>query len=347
LLLVTRLALSWELAVFDKLHAILRRPPSELRNMDILLTVDTELSPGRSVATPADVVANVSGSFYGVRSGDGGLQTQLELLRQHRLKAVFFVEALATLAVGDAPIRDVVSLLVKAEQEVQLHLHTEWLGLANHNPIGDKYGQNICDFSERDQVHMIQIGQDTLMRCGAEKISAFRAGNYGADNATLRSLAANGIRFDSSYNYPYLGHGCSIKTDHVLTHAASIEGVIEVPITFFQDWPGHVRHAQICACSFAELSHMLLDAHAAGFKTFVIICHSFELINRARTRVNRLLLRRFRRLCEFLDRRRDLFRTVGFNDLDIRISPAPAALVSTPRRTIGRYVEQLAARIYE
>lgn len=315
--------------------------------MDILLTVDTELSPGRSVATPSDLLTNVHGSFYGVSSGDGGLHTQLELLRQHRLKAVFFVESLAALAVGDDPIRQVVSLLIKSGQEVQLHVHTEWLALARRNPIGDKRGQNMCDFSERDQARIIQIGKDTLMRCGVENISAFRAGNYGADNATLRALAANDIRFDSSYNYAYLGHGCNIKTDYALTQAAQIEGVIEVPITFFQDWPGHVRHAQICACSFGELSQMLVDAHAAGFKTFVIVCHSFELINRARTRVNRLLVRRFRRLCEFLDRRRDLFRTAGFNDLDTVILPLPSVLVSRPRRTIGRYAEQLAARVYE
>ncbi|MEO6924810.1 MAG: hypothetical protein ABI142_13365 [Bryocella sp.] len=315
--------------------------------MNILLTVDTELSPGRSVTTPADVVANARGSFYGVGSGDGGLPTQLGLLRQHRLKAVFFVEALAALVVGDDPIREVVTLLIRSRQEVQLHLHTEWLALARFNPMGDKRGQNMCDFSERDQARMIQLGKDTLIRCGVENISAFRAGNYGADNATLRALAANDIHFDSSYNHAYLGRGCSIKTDDVLTHAARVEGVTEVPITFFQDWPGHVRHAQVCACSFGELSHMLLEAHAAGFTTFVIVCHSFELINRARTRVNRLLVRRFRRLCEFLDQRRDLFRTVGFNDLDASISPLPRPLVSPPRRTIGRYVEQLAARVYE
>lgn len=328
----------------------LRLPADELRDMDImdiLLTVDTELSPGRSVSTPAEVVANVRGSFYGVTSGEGGLYTQLELLRQHGLKAVFFVEALASLAVGDEPIREVADLLIKSGQEVQLHVHTEWLALARHNPIGDKCGQNMRDFSESDQARIIQIGKKTLMRCGVENIWAFRAGNYGADNATLRALAANDIRFDSSYNYPYLGHGCSIKTDYVLTQAARIEGVIEVPVTFFQDWPGHVRHAQICACSFGELSHMLLDAYAAGFKTFVIVCHSFELINRARSRVNRLLVRRFRRLCEFLDRRRDIFTTVGFNDLNTSISPPPSALVSPPHRTIGRYAEQLTARIYE
>lgn len=315
--------------------------------MDVLLTIDTELSPGRSVATAAEVATNVQGSFYGTSSGQGGLGLQLELLRQYRLKAVFFVEVLATLAVGDDPIREVVHLLDAADQEVQLHLHTEWLALAAHNPLGKKCGQNMSDFSESEQIDLVYIGKEVLARYCNKKISAFRAGNYGCDNATLHALLKNNIHFDSSYNYPYLSRGCSIDAPNILTDATHIEGITEVPVTFFQDWRCHNRHAQICACSFSELSHALLRAHATGFKTFVIVCHSFELINRSRTRVNKLLVHRFHKLCKFLHQRRDIFRVVGFNDLNVGSAPLPKPLTSSPYRTMARYAEQLVGRIYE
>lgn len=328
----------------DARHTTMSENPYKL---NVLLTVDTELSPSRGAATASEIEANLGSSIYGTPAGEYGLPFQLQCLRERDLKAVFFVEALSPIAAGLPPLQEVVDLVQNANQEVQLHIHTEWLEKARENPLGHRTGQNMHAFSEAEQSRVVEMAKGHLEKCGVSPVTAFRAGNYGANNDTLRALARNGIRFDSSYNYTYLGQICRIDTQEMLTQPTLVDGVWEVPITCFSDRPGNFRHAQLCACSFTELSRMMLQAHAAGMSTFVIVSHSFELINRARTRANKLLVARFRRLCRFLSEREDLFRTVGFNDLTPRATASSRPLASPVWLTAGRYAEQLLGRIYE
>ena len=48
------------------------------------------------------------------------------------------------------------------------------------------------------------------------------------------------------------------------------------------DYPGHVRPAQLGACSFQELKAALLQAWRAGWYSFVIVWHGFELTAQVR-----------------------------------------------------------------
>lgn len=315
--------------------------------MDVLLTVDTELSPARSIATAGELAANIRGSYYGAPTGDGGIPFQLAVLREHGLKGVFFVEALASVAIGDEPIRNIVQLIAADGHEVQLHTHVEWLRIAREKPLGNATWQYTRHYSEAEQIRIIALGKEILARCGAPNVNAFRAGGFAADNATLRALRANAIQFDSSYNYPYLGHECAIDVPGMLVDTAVVEGIVEVPVTCFMDRPGHFRHTQVCACSFSELSSMLTQAHAAGFATFVIVCHSFELITRDRTRTDPIAVARFRKLCRFLADHRDRFRTVGFDGVDPTARPPKRPLKSSIWRTGARYVAQAVDRFYQ
>lgn len=315
--------------------------------INVLLTVDTELSPGWHINNGISVRANLDSSIYGTPGGAYGLPFQLQTLSDSGLKAVFFVESLSPIATGLAPLQEVVDLIEDAGQETQLHVHTEWLAAAEVNPLGQRVGQHMHQFSLEEQTHIIGTAKRHLEQCGVSSVSAFRAGNYGANNHTLQALANNGLVFDSSYNYTYLGTSCQIQFPRMLTGPVHKHGVWEVPVTCFTDRPGGFRHVQLCACSFRELSQMLLQAHAAGTDTFVIVSHSFELINRSRTRANKLVVARFLRLCRFLASRQDLFRTVGFNDLSLREGQQPAALSSSLWSTAQRYAQQSMGRIYE
>lgn len=314
---------------------------------NVLLTVDTELSPGWHINDGISVRGNLDSSIYGTPNGAYGLPFQLRTLSEYGLKAVFFVEALSPLATDLAPLQEVVNLVENAGQETQLHVHTEWLAAAKDNPLGNHIGQYLHQFSVDEQTHIIGMAKRYLEQCGVSSVTAFRAGNYGANNDTLKALANNGISFDSSYNYTYQGKDCQIQTAEMLTRPTLKDGVWEVPITCFVDRPGSFRHAQLCACSFRELSQMLLKAHAANADTFVIVSHSFELLNRARTRANKLVVRRFLRLCRFLAERQDVFRTVGFNDLALREGKQSAPLTSSMWWTAQRYAQQMVGRVYE
>ena len=125
-----------------------------------------------------------------------------------------------------------------------------------------------------------------------------------------------------------------------------------MPVSFFEDLPGRYRPAQLCACSSAELIWALEQAHAAGWKHFIIVSHSFEFLRNRRNGGNvsprRRVLRRFEKLCEYLDRNRDRFSTATFADLDIP-QPEPSGTGSMLRsnmvRTALRMGEQLLDRV--
>ncbi len=75
---------------------------------------------------------------------------------------------------------------------MQLHLHTEWLEFAPDSPVGGRTGQHIKDFTREDQAVLIEYGIARLVAAGAPRPTAFRAGNYGANDDTLRALALCG-----------------------------------------------------------------------------------------------------------------------------------------------------------
>lgn len=238
-----------------------------------------------------------------------------------------------------------------AGHELQLHIHTEWLSYFQQPLLGGRTGTHMREFSEADQARLVLRSLENLEGSGASGICAFRAGNYGANLTTLRALAQNGIRYDSSWNAAYLGGYCGLDVGEPLCAPRVIEGVCEVPIAFFEDYPGHVRHAQMAACSFAELRHAMLSTSRAGWQTFVIVGHSFELVWRGVRQgrpatPRRLVIRRFEKLCRFLDEHRDSLPTSGFAELSLPPTPSSGCrLIKSPTRlTLARMIEQLAGR---
>jgi hypothetical protein len=59
--------------------------------------------------------------------GRFGLTYQAEMLSEHALTGVFFVEPLFSTRFGPGPLAEIVGILNTAKQEIQLHLHTEWV----------------------------------------------------------------------------------------------------------------------------------------------------------------------------------------------------------------------------
>ena len=132
-----------------------------------------------------------------------------------------------------------------------------------------------------------------------------------------------------------------------------IEGVWEFPISFFREWPGHYRHAQLCACSVQELRESMLQAWQRGWYSYVLVSHGFEMLRRRKQAgvtalADRTVIRRFEGLCRFLGENRDKFRTIGFSDVDPATIPVAAPvrpLRSSAYGTAWRFAEQLARRL--
>jgi hypothetical protein len=149
-----------------------------------------------------------------------------------------------------------------------------------------------------DQIAILRYARDTLIAAGAPAPVAFRAGNYGANDDTLRALGELGIAYDTSHAPALSGPGdCAIALGQADRHPLWHCGVIEVPVGCIGTFGGRMRHAQLTALSLGELFAAVRHAQVEGVECFTLVSHSFELLSRDRRRINRLVARRFERFC--------------------------------------------------
>ena len=265
----------------------------------VYLTIDTEYSYGlASRPRPVSRAENYARSISCVTpDGPAGIDYKLEMFDRHGLKGVFFVDPMPALVYGVEAITDVVHPIVERGHDVQLHLHSEWLALAGSaNPLGHRTGRNIGDFSFEDQCTLLGWARDTLVAAGAPSPVAFRAGNYGANDDTLRALAEIGLAYDTSH-CPGIPNGeCAISLTAEDRRPVRHCGVTEVPVGCVECFTG-LRHAQITALSAWEMLSALRHARDNDIASFTFVSHSFELMCRRRYKTNRIVRRRFEKLC--------------------------------------------------
>ncbi|QGP79596.1 polysaccharide deacetylase family protein [Sphingobium sp. CAP-1] len=294
----------------------------------LLITVDTELSSSLH-QRGLSLEENVRRSIWAEAQGRGwGVGWQMDLLDRFGLKGVFFLDPMPALVHGADFLMPIVGAIVGRGHEVQMHIHTEWLAWAQQSPVGGRQGRNIGDFTLDDQVVLLSLAKGLLEDAGAPPITAFRAGNFGANDDTLRALASIGVAWDSSVNPAYLGRECGISADPAQIGATRLWGVGELPVSGIADRPGGFRPAQICAMSAAEMRAGLRHAAREGQDAFTVVTHSFEMLSRDRQRPNGAVIARFEALCREAARL-SAVHGAGYNDL-------PADLADRPARTLSR-----------
>lgn len=281
--------------------------------------------------------------------GDFGLPYQLRVFRDYGLKCVFFVEPLFATRFGIGPLADIVGMLNEAGQEVQIHLHPEWStdSLVPLLPNTGRRRPNLYQFTFDEQKTLIEAARSLLERAGARGLNAFRAGGFGFNRETLRALAALDIHFDSSFNpchYRNQDPSLSVTPQSGVT---TIDGVVEVPVSTFEDGFGRLRPMQLSACSFSELVSILWQARERELGCITILTHNFELLNRMQEKPDHVVIDRFLRLCSFLDRNRADFEVGGFRDGSIPASERqlPCLRCSAPTTAV-RMIQQVYRRRY-
>jgi hypothetical protein len=325
--------------------------------LKVLLTIDTETYPLHHNWKQDRLASDMKRDLFGEIDGHTvGLEYQLKTLSQHGLKASFMVESLfaAVPEVGDQPLRDIVCAIVSGGHDAQLHPHTEWL---QHMPdIDVPYRSHLLSaYPAGEQEAVVRFAALQLERAGAPAPIAFRAGGFAANADTLVALARCGVRYDSSFNRTYGQHKWRIPAPKAAGHPTDYNGVRELPVAVFEDFRGHFRPAQLCACSTAEMIHAMNSAEAAGWEYFVIVSHSFEMLARRRHPRKPVVIRwdvveRFERLCQFLAENRDRFPTARFADLDHSVIGTNSDLMQPLikgkfRNTISRWRQQMFSRI--
>ena len=136
--------------------------------------------------------------------------------------------------------------------------HVEWL--SRQLP---ETPDNVADYGEAEQAIFLREGISTLCQCGIERerILAFRAGNYGANNATWRAMRTCGLHLSSNMNLWALGGDCRINWEgEPIDLFDTGAGVHELPIANFRDADGLHRPLEITAVSASESKWFLRSA---------------------------------------------------------------------------------------
>lgn len=304
----------------------------------VFLTIDTEFawrhhSAGRSLA---EICAR-SCEPAGV-----GIGYQLAVLARHRLKACFFVDPMPALAYGIEPIRRLVGVVLDAGQEVQLHCHPGW-AKAVAGDRGAHHGAfDLSAYPLAEQRDLIQRAAELLATAGAPAPVAFRAGSFGADDATLAAVAALGLIYDSSHCGAFAPAVSRIALPARQIAPVACGGVIEVPTTVIEERPGCYRPVQVCALSTAEMRAALGHAIAQEHAALTIVSHGFELANRAGTRPNAVHVRRFNAMAALLEAHAAAAPTTHFADRPVlALGRDDRPLAPGLLRTRWRQAEQL------
>ncbi|MEM1145866.1 MAG: hypothetical protein AAGI88_25110 [Pseudomonadota bacterium] len=315
------------------------------RPLNVIITIDTECW-GHYGDVVLDIASSLRGRVPG-KSGEFGIRKQLELLSAHSMHATFFVEPFFSLVAGSKELDWVVSSIQGFGSDVQLHAHPEWLHRAGENQGLSSTSDDVADYPIEEQRSILARAKELLSQVSLTEITAFRAGNYGANGDTLKALAAVDIAYDSSFNPSYgrVSDRIAGASDNQPFYVGS---TLEFPVSCFSDGNRRLRHFQVTATSFEEMRHGLEEAHRLDWETFVIVLHSFEWIWRVKGKqrrhlLDRLVLSRFRKLLRYLEQEGERYKVVTFSDLK-RMSPeiveSKPPIVGRSLHTAKRNLEQ-------
>lgn len=317
----------------------------------LYLTIDTEYSANLASRIGLDRRRNYARTISCETAGGSvGIEYQMDVFDRYGLKGIFFVDPMPAVIWGVEAITDVVAPIVSRGHDVQLHVHPDWLLLAgSRSPLRVGPGFNICDFHFEDQCAILDYARATLIAAGAPAPVAFRAGNYAANDDTLRALAAVGLRYDTSH-CPGFASDCAISLGPMHRHPIEHCGVVEVPVGCISGPGTGFRHLQLTALSTAELLGAMRHAVTRRHHSITMVSHSFELLSRDRMRINHIVRRRFERFCEGLSMLPQLRSATYAENPPV---PAPAwtaqdVMPHAPLKTGSRIVEQgLSNLIYD
>lgn len=285
----------------------------------VSITIDTEFSIAGAFADPyGRTPLGVENVTCPVDGRENGLGFLLETFESYGIAATFFTEALQSAYFGDAPMGRIVERILKAGQDVQLHVHPCWRTFRDQDwqRSVDKTPNDNCDGMPAAELEaLIRDGLAALCRIGVPDPVAMRTGNLRADKGVYRAMKANGLRLASNIGVAL----CRPAEPELGLNGGRhwIEGVLEVPVLTYTQLARHDRLFTTTATSFAETQALLWRAHEARVPTLVLLTHPFEFIKGDRydpagMRSNRVNQSRLRRMCAFIAEHPREFEAVSF-----------------------------------
>jgi peptidoglycan/xylan/chitin deacetylase (PgdA/CDA1 family) len=330
----------------------------------VYITIDVECSMGGAWndpdLRPVPPERGVWGR-YGRR--EYGIGLIVKTLRRYDLAGTFFVEPFNTeLGYDDHQTAEICRYLIDQGQDVQLHVHPGHVhyGLARQGR-DHPHTDQLAKLPPEAQRRMLLDGAGRIERWTGTRPLAFRAGNMGASEACLEHIAAAGMVLDSSYCFPFAGGQCGFSPRGPYNGSRRFESVLELALSGFYQIPlPGMRQAKVLdpvGVSFGECRDAIRTINAAGVEA-VAILHSFSLMKVRNKqydggRPNRVIHRRFEKLCRYLAAHRDdhPVRTVGHlarqwqaGQFTPRSAPPPR--INRPARAVVRKAVQAVNSLY-
>lgn len=326
-------------------------------NPGVFITFDVECSMGGAWNDPALKPVSPRLGMMG-QYGDKayGVPLICEILKRNNLQATFFVEPFNAELGWPDETEPVVRYLTDQGQDVQLHIHPNHIHYGRCK-AGEEYVKTdqMADLDMATQKDMLLAGADLLEQWSKTRPIAFRAGNMGASEETLKAMAEAGLWIDSSYTFPYVGGQCRFQEQERYNGGKWYGDVLEMALSAFQQpkAPGlhPAKPVDLMGSSFEECRDavkMICDAGADA----VVILHSFSLF-KVRDhqyndgKLNRIVTRRFEKFCAWLDQNRQacpsrtfaelgrLVRTEGYQPKAV-----PPCMINRPIRALTRKLVQ-------
>ena len=285
----------------------------------VVLTVDTEASiagafGGNEVHTPL-IHELVAGMVDGKSEAMGFL---LETLSRYGLIATFFVETVQSHYFSDRAMGDYVERLMRAGQDVQLHLHPCWLAFKNGKLDLSNLVTDHCHELETERLtDLIDEGAERIGAWTGARPTGMRAGNFSTALSVFEAMSKARLSYAS--NICLAVHRPPEPELAVTGGVHDFAGIRELPVTcFFDIGPvgrGRLRPMQVTALTAHEQISLLSAAQENENPVVVIATHPFEFVKKrdfrySNLRPNRVVQDRFRRLCAFLATNSDRFEVV-------------------------------------
>ena len=310
--------------------------------INVFITVDTEHSIGGAFKDRnLRPVGNEKRVWGRIGDKSFGIPLMMDIAETYEIRLTFFVEVLNKHYFGEEETKRVCEYILNRGHDIQLHLHPNYLNFLTADPMKQSYSDLMGNYEFYEQTNFIKRGMDILDRNGIPRPIAFRAGCFGANEDTLRALAANGLLVDSSYNQAYLGKSC-LFDDRKANDVNYFEGIWEFPITNFIE-SSKVRSKRympldINGVSDREIIYVLNWAEENGLQYITLIMHSFSFVKPYDFQYNEMkprhhVIDRFRKVCKYLKERSDTFEVRTFGSLD------KAILSKLSRESINRFPE--------
>jgi peptidoglycan/xylan/chitin deacetylase (PgdA/CDA1 family) len=292
----------------------------------VVITVDTEPSIAGAFSDPDRFTPRIHEPVWGEIEGKSqALGFMLEVLTRFRLRATFFIETVHLAYFPESTMGNYVRDIYRAGHDIQLHLHPCWASFSQNWNSGTPPATDQCgDLGEEQLRAHIADGMNQIRDWTGTSPMGLRTGNFSASPTVYRAMKMVGMTVSSNICIAVAPPDITWQNvwggkSGLAGGVHNINGIAELPITCFKDrgpvGRGRMRPMQITACTFAELRSQLRALHRRNASVAMIVTHPFEFLrwsgpDFSKLTPNRLVQRRFERLCGFLAENADQFETV-------------------------------------